>query len=112
MSVVGMNHQLLRSLVTAGLAGQPGWERHPDYDNRFRHAGTGVQIIIYRNELTVTFGKIDEGDRDDKAVAAGTAYYPRLAVASILEVAFALVRTRQQDQVTEQPPADQPDGPQ
>lgn len=88
-----MNHRLVRDRVRQELAGRPGWEQHPYQDHHFRHLEADVHILIYDKELTVTFGPMPEG-RYDKAVGSKTTYFASLAVASVLEVADALVFTR------------------
>jgi hypothetical protein len=84
---------MVQKAVAAGLAGQPGWEQHPDHDHHFQHLETGVHIRIYRGELAVTFGEL-AGVPYEKAAIAKTGVYPTLAITSILEVAGALVEVR------------------
>ncbi len=88
-----MNHKQVRAQLVKELGARPGWQQHPEQDHHFRHAETGVHILIYANELSVTFGPLP-GQRYDKAVGAKTTHFPSLAIAAVLEVADALVEVR------------------
>jgi hypothetical protein len=88
-----MNHRDVRKAVADRLLGQPGWEQHPEQDHHFRHLLAGVHVMIYGAEVSVTFGTHDKSSYD-KAVGAKTTYFPSLAIASVLEVAEALVFRR------------------
>ncbi len=87
-----MMRQAVLERIARGLADEPGWDRLAG-PQRFRHAATGVYIVVYGSEVAVVFGR-DEVLRQEKAVCAKLAYYPGLAIASALEVARALVAQR------------------
>jgi hypothetical protein len=85
-----VNHQEVTLRLAAALNSEPGWERR--LEHHFRHLATGVDLTVYETEVAVIFGPI--GDRHSRTVSAGTNYFPADAVASVLEVARALVATR------------------
>lgn len=88
-----MNHKQVREAIASRLLTQPGWEQHPEHDHHFRHPPSGVHVLVYGQQVSVTFGR-KQGSRYDKAVAASTRYFAELSVESALEVAEALVFRR------------------
>lgn len=84
-----MNQQEAERRVVAQLMQQPGWGKHPVHPFHYRHEAAGVHVMIYPTELSVVFGA--PGRQYDKAVSASTRHFPALAIASVVDVAHALV---------------------
>lgn len=88
-----MNHRLMRERLAAALATRPGWAQVPGEDHHFRHADAGVHLMVYGTEISLVFARL--GDRSqERAVSASFRYSPSLALASILDVADAIVAVR------------------
>lgn len=72
---------------------QVGWIRHPERPGCFQHPETGLHVMVFPGEITLTLGA-DEHGRPDRGLSVRTAYYPQAGIDMIVEVAQALVLKR------------------
>lgn len=87
-----MNHNEVRNRLAAVLLGKPGWQQNPQNDHHFHHQGTGVHVLAYLGEISVTFGRPEAPH--EHAMAVRTKYYPTHAIEAVLLTAEALVLAR------------------